>query len=181
MAANTTYTALLPKNYVSIYPEKKQGYGYHVVRSAKDQPKDDMDGIKYQLDMAKLLIDHGADLDAKNQKNETSLATAMRNKNHHLVAVLIKAGSKFWIDVGNNGNTFLHYFAKLASRINSVRPHGFADEELRRQRFIDAIQDIWQAVQVVIQEKKVDFKDIVSLYYSFDINTLETKRLLIDQ
>lgn len=172
---------MLPKNYISIYPEKKQGHGYHFMRFPENQPKDDMDGINYQLDMAKLIIDYGADLEAKNLKNETSLAIAMRNKNHHLVALLIKAGSKFWVDVDNNGNTFLHYFAKLASRINSVRPHGFADEELRKKRFIDVIQDIWQAVQVVIQEKRIDFKEIVNLCYSFDIDTFGTKHFLIDQ
>ncbi|CEP17999.1 hypothetical protein [Parasitella parasitica] len=162
LAANTTYAKLLPKDYRSIYPEKKQGYGYHAMSSAKGHPKDDMEGIKYQLDMAKLLIDHGADLNATNLENETPLATAMRHKNHSLVALLIKKGSKFWHDTDKEGNTFFHYFATLAARVNSMRPHGFEENEIKRQRFVDAAETIWQAVQAVVETKKLDFEDIVN-------------------
>ncbi|KAL7332977.1 hypothetical protein PS15p_201946 [Mucor circinelloides] len=162
LAANTTFAKLLPKNYQSIYPEKMQGYGYHVLKNAEAHARDDMDGIKYQLKLAKLLIEHGANLDAKNLKNETPLATAMRNKNHSLVAVLIKAGSKFWLDLDEEGNTFLHYYATLAARTNSVRAHGFEENVVRRQRFEKAIQDIWQAAQNVIKKKGIDFEAIIN-------------------
>ncbi|KAK4515576.1 uncharacterized protein ATC70_010527 [Mucor velutinosus] len=162
LAANTAFAKLLPKGYQCIYPEKKQGYGYRVLKNTTGHAQDDMDGINYQLDMAKLLIEHGADLDAKSLKNETPLATAMRNKNHSLVAVLIKAGSKFWLDVDEEGNTFLHYYAVLAARINSIRAHGFEENIVRRQRFEKAIQDVWQAAQDVIKEKGIDFKEIIN-------------------
>lgn len=130
-----------------------------------------MDGINYQIKLAKLLIEHGANLDAKNLKNETPLATAMRNKNHSLVAVLIKAGSKFWLDSDEEGNTFLHYYATLAARTNSVRAHGFEENVVRRQRFEKAIQDIWQAAQNVIKKKGIDFEAIVSISFSLVPNT----------
>lgn len=149
-----------------------QGYGYHVLKNAEAHARDDMDGIKYQLKLAKLLIEHGANLDAKNLKNETPLATAMRNKNHSLVAVLIKAGSKFWLDLDEEGNTFLHYYATLAARTNSVRAHGFEENVVRRQRFEKAIQDIWQAAQNVIKKKGIDFEAIVSISFSLVPNTL---------
>lgn len=162
LAANTAFAKLLPKGYQSIYPEKVQGYGYQVLKNAEAHAQDDMDGIKYQLDMAELLIEHGADLDATNLKNETPLATAMRNKNHSLVALLIKAGSKFWLDVDEEGNTFLHYYAVLAARINSIRAHGFEESVVRRQRFEKAIQDVWQAAHTVIKNKRINFKELVS-------------------
>lgn len=178
MAANTAFAKLLPKGYQCIYPEKKQGYGYRVLKNTTGHAQDDMDGINYQLDMAKLLIEHGADLDAKSLKNETPLATAMRNKNHSLVAVLIKAGSKFWLDVDEEGNTFLHYYAVLAARINSIRAHGFEENIVRRQRFEKAIQDVWQAAQDVIKEKGIDFKEIVRLCTHYFLSYSPT---LLDQ
>lgn len=162
MAASTVFSKLIPKGYQSIYPEKKQGYSFHALKNAEPYSQDDMDGIKYQLDMAKLLIEHGADLDAKSLKNETPLATAMRNKNHSLVAVLIQAGSKFWLDVDEEGNTFLHYYAVLAARINSIRAHGFEESMVRRQRFEKAIQDVWHAAQKALTIKRIDFKELVS-------------------
>lgn len=148
-----------------------QGYGYHMLKEVKAHARDDMDGINYQIKLAKLLIEHGANLDAKNLKNETPLATAMRNKNHSLVAVLIKAGSKFWLDSDEEGNTFLHYYATLAARTNSVRAHGFEENVVRRQRFEKAIQDIWQAAQNVIKKKGIDFEAIVSISFSLVPNT----------
>jgi hypothetical protein len=134
------YNRLTPKGYNKMYAVTTSYY------NKPDVAQDQMEGIIYQLNLARLLIEHGADLDARNSDNETPLAVAMRNENNYLVASLIEAGSKFWIDVDLNNSNFFHYFGKIVSHVSGLQPHNDYFVHIR-DRHLEIINKIWIAVE----------------------------------
>lgn len=123
-----------------------------------------MDGIEYQLSVAKLLVQHGANLNAKNSDGETPLALAIRGANSYLVAYLVKAGSKFWIDADKDGRTLFHYIGKLASHVSQMQCHN-EDLKVARERHLEALKQIWSAVDKLSSAHMDEIRNTVSLHY----------------
>lgn len=122
-----------------------------------------MDGIEYQLSVAKLLVQHGANLNAKNSDGETPLALAIREANSYLVAYLVEAGSKFWIDTDKDGCTLFHYIGKLSSHVSQMQCHN-EDLKVARDRHLKALKQIWNAVDNLSATYMYEIRKIVSLH-----------------
>ncbi|KAF7723583.1 hypothetical protein EC973_001824 [Apophysomyces ossiformis] len=106
---------------------------------------DDEEGIAFQLELAKMILDAGADLSMKNSAGETPLAVAMSQKNFPIVETLIKHGATYWIDEDHKGNNFFHHFLEAQNRINwSINNTQF--DSTRQERYFNQIQRIWRAV-----------------------------------
>lgn len=147
---------MVPKGFSKIYSVDSSYY--------REDPVlyDRMEGIEYQLTLAKMLVEHGADLDAKNSENETPLVVAMLNRNNYLVAYLIEAGSKFWSDTtGVNGSNFFHYFGKFIARIAHYQPH-YETYSIVRDRQLEAAKRIWNAIEKIAPLHMAEIRDIVS-------------------
>ncbi|KAG0181661.1 hypothetical protein DFQ29_007537 [Apophysomyces sp. BC1021] len=114
-------------------------------RHVKPLALDDEEGIKFQLELANMIIGAGADLDAKNLAGETPLAVAMSTRNSPLVETLIRHGAKYWTDEDQNGNTFFHHFLGLARKVDWPLSHSECNNT-RRERYLAELQHIWDAV-----------------------------------
>lgn len=128
------------------------------------ETQDMMNGVEYQLSIAKLLVQHGANLDAKNSDKETPLALAIREGNSYLTAYLVEAGSKFWIDVDMSGCTLFHYIGKLASYVSQIQCHN-DDLKVEHERHLEALGQIWDAVDKLSSVHMDEIRNIVSLDY----------------
>lgn len=161
MVSNVSYSKLLPKGWETLCSSPR----YHF--QASPVKHDDIEGVDYQNTLADLLVQHGADLNIKASNNETPLATAMRLKNHHLVATLIKYGSRFWTDVDKDGNNFFHYFGEYAGFINGLQPHYDLDV-LVKKRHEDIAKQMWKSVESISINFMLDIERTVSiLLHSF--------------
>lgn len=157
LVSDTTYAKYLPKGWEMFYS------GANAYYQTEEIKYDNMEGVEYQKTLAKLLINRGADLNIKSSINETPLATAMRLGNHHLVAMLIEAGAKFWIDTDEKGNNFFHYFGNYAAFINGLQPHYDLDV-LVKERHEDIAKRVWASVDLNSISHMLDIEKIVSTY-----------------
>lgn len=125
---------------------------------------DDMDGIKYQMTMANLLIEYGADLGIKNARKETPLVTAMETGNYYLAATLLEAGARFWEVRNENGNNFFHLFGDFIAYVNSLQPH-YALDILQKERLVEAANRIWNAVEANSTSHMAEIRKTVSFTF----------------
>ena len=65
----------------------------------------------WSLEMAKILVEAGIDINEKNSEGETALLIAAQNFNLSLISYLLKSGSTLEGTV--NGNNFFHIIVKL--------------------------------------------------------------------
>lgn len=159
MAQQTKFINLYPKGRTPFYAVKNPAYYF---TDPEPYEFEDMDGIEYILSIGRLLIKNGADLDAKNNSDETPLCTAMKKNNHHLVALLIESGAKFWLDADKDGNNFFHYFGSFTSAISRFQPHcGF--DRTRQERLLKIANKIWSLVEKQLKAG-VDIKSVVSAF-----------------
>lgn len=160
LAQKTQFAHLYEKGALPFYPTKNSGY--FGTTPSNPYKFEDMDGIEYHLSIARILIEQGANLNAKNTKNETPLSVAMNNNHHHLVALLIEEGARFWLDTDSKGNNFFHYFGRLAAYISRYQPH-CESETVRQAKFLSIANKIWSMVQSKLTEN-IDLSRIVSIY-----------------
>ena len=95
---------------------------------------DDSDDDDVRHEVFQVIIDHGADVNATNQQNETALLIACIKRNTGVINILLNAGADPNIAT-INGNTCLHSVAR------------YYDDD-HRMRFInnDELQDVLQAL-----------------------------------
>lgn len=147
LAKDTTYIKCLPKQFTSFYRNRNkpvkfsQGWNKYIRLET-----DDEDRIKYHLQLAKLLLEYNADIHTKNEDGETPLASAMRSKNHYMVAFLIESGASYWKDVDQDGNSFFHYFPRFIAYIDYLQPHREIDT-VQKTRLIKIADSIWRAIE----------------------------------
>ncbi|KAI9309588.1 ankyrin repeat-containing domain protein [Cunninghamella echinulata] len=117
---------------------------------------DDEECIEYQLEMAKIILNAGADINALNTDNETPFAVAIQCHNYPMVALLIRHGAKYWSDSSKNGNTFFHSFLYGAAELDAVSLYhletsqqavSLVQYENYKSRFVKYIDDVWEAVE----------------------------------
>ncbi|KAI8979262.1 ankyrin repeat-containing domain protein [Mycotypha africana] len=146
LAMDESYVLLQPKGWFSIYPTKLEGY-QNIGQEATVKTLDDICGIEYQIEIAKMLLKSKADMYLRNRQNETPFICAMANNHHLLVATFLEAGYNF-LDSSTDvkGNNFYHYFGKLVAFVNSLRaPQEF--DSIVKTRFIDVTKRIWRSIE----------------------------------
>jgi ankyrin repeat protein len=142
----TTYCNYYPKEWKPYYVDDEAKYaGYRATATLKSTDEDDMTGVNYHLDVGRMLLEKGADINVLNNHGETCLSVAMKAENHYLVAFLIENGARYWSDADRDGNNFFHYFGKLAATIDHLQPHRPVDET-QKERFIQAADKVWKSV-----------------------------------
>lgn len=156
LVSDVSYSKLLPKDWETPCLNPSLYYRPNPIKH------DDIEGVDYQNTLVNLLVEHGANLNAKSLSNETPLAMAMRLKNHHLVATLIKLGSRFWTDVDKNRNNFFHYFGEYAGFINGLQPHNELDI-IVKERHINNAKQMWESVELNSVNHMIDIERIVSV------------------
>ncbi|KAI8068747.1 ankyrin repeat-containing domain protein [Gongronella butleri] len=111
---------------------------------------DDEKAISYQLELAQILLDAGADLTAECDQKYTPLLAAAAAENHTLVAFLIRHGANYWSTVTGTGASFFHYFLGAAGKMDNISPYDklpVAKYQEHRQRHIDAFDGVMAAME----------------------------------
>ncbi|KAI9264234.1 hypothetical protein BDA99DRAFT_51448 [Phascolomyces articulosus] len=107
---------------------------------------DDMDGIEFSRQLAKLLLDAGANLDMKNSEGDTPLALAIDQNKDYVMDIFIEHGAKYWDTMSSTGMTFFQSLIATSSELDMLNTRREMDRT-RWNRFEQRVKVLWRAVE----------------------------------
>ncbi|RUS22547.1 hypothetical protein BC937DRAFT_88542 [Endogone sp. FLAS-F59071] len=112
----------------------------------------DEDVVRTQVEMARLLIQYGADVNLLDKDKKPPLELAVEGNNMDMIVFLIQNGADVFRTFRGTGDNIFHFFLKAAAEAENME----TEQEEKKNRLENKIKVIWDSLMMRMMETSVD-------------------------